>query len=209
MRKSIEGEKMCHSDAHNSLYISQHLEMALVCCPNVQRRNLPAIRRTIKPESHFLVLNFRRFGELLLLVVIIIQFIIARAALHSLGDGCEVVHLQKRGVWRRVEHIWAFPWRLHFDALEFDGFRMERKYFMGLLKRRVRDSTRKARLTDISMNRKAEIVIIPMMLQAKRYKRYPILQGVNSPEILLCPRAGTRERIVGIGGIGKRITDYS
>jgi hypothetical protein len=86
---------------------------------------------------------------------------------------------------------------------------MERKYFMGLLKGRVRDSTRKARLTDISMNRKAEIVIIPMMLQAKRYKRYPILQGVNSPEILLCPRAGTRERIVGIGGIGKRITDYS
>ena len=70
-------------------------------------------------------------------VVVIIQFIIARAALRSIGDGCEVVHLQKRGAWRRVEHIWAFPWRLHFDALEFDGFRMERKYFVGLLKRKL------------------------------------------------------------------------
>jgi len=199
----LKGKK-CAIQTLTTPCISANISKWLIFCPNIQQRNLPAIRQTIKPDSHFLVSNFRRFGELLIDVIFIIQFIIARAALHSLGDGCEVVYLQERRVWRRVEHIWAFPWRLYFDALEFDGFRMERKYFMGLLKRRVRDRTRKTRFTDISMNRKAETVIILMMLQAKQH---PILQGVNSPGILLCPRAGTRERIFGIGGIGKRISD--
>lgn len=43
-----------------------------------------------------------------------------------------------------------------------------------------------------------------MMPQAKQD---PILQRVDSPEILLCPCGRTRKLIVGIGGIGERISD--
>jgi len=45
-------------------------------------------------------------------------------------------------MWGRVEHIPALPWCLHFDTLEFGGGRMERKYFMGLLKRKSIDRIR-------------------------------------------------------------------
>jgi len=37
----------------------------------------------------------------------------------------------------RVEHISAVPWGLHFDGLEFGSGRMERTYFVGLLKRKL------------------------------------------------------------------------
>jgi hypothetical protein len=37
----------------------------------------------------------------------------------------------------RVEQILVVPWGLHFDALERGGGRMERKYFVGLLKRKL------------------------------------------------------------------------
>jgi hypothetical protein len=62
----------------------------------------------------------------------------------------------------------------------------------------------KKRCPDLRINCKTEIVIITMMLQAQQH---PIFQGVNSPKILLCPRARTRKRIFGIGGIGERVTD--
>jgi hypothetical protein len=37
----------------------------------------------------------------------------------------------------RVEHILAIPWGLHFDALELDSGRMERKYFVCLFNREL------------------------------------------------------------------------
>jgi hypothetical protein len=40
-------------------------------------------------------------------------------------------------MWGRVEHISTVPWSLHLDAAEFDSGRMERKYFVGLLKRKL------------------------------------------------------------------------
>jgi hypothetical protein len=42
-------------------------------------------------------------------------------------------------MWGRVEQILAVPWGLHFNALEYSSGRMERKYFMGLLKRVKRE----------------------------------------------------------------------
>jgi len=47
------------------------------------------------------------------------------------------MHLEKCGMRGRVEHILAVPWGLHFDAVEFGGGKMERKYFVGLLKRKL------------------------------------------------------------------------
>jgi hypothetical protein len=54
------------------------------------------------------------------------------------------------------------------------------------------------------MNWEVEIFVIPMVLQAQQH---PIFQGVHSSKILLCPRARARKWIVGIGGIGERVTD--
>jgi len=48
-----------------------------------------------------------------------------------------VVHLEENGMRGRVEHISAVPWGLHFDGLEFGSGRMERTYFVGLLKRKL------------------------------------------------------------------------
>ena len=47
------------------------------------------------------------------------------------------MQLEESGMRGRVEHILAVPWGLHFDALEFGSGRMERKYFVGLLKRKL------------------------------------------------------------------------
>jgi len=47
------------------------------------------------------------------------------------------VHLKENRMWGRVEHISVVPWGLHFDTLEFDSGRMERKHFVGLLKRKL------------------------------------------------------------------------
>jgi hypothetical protein len=47
------------------------------------------------------------------------------------------VDLEESGMRGRIEHILEVPWSLHFDALEFGGGRMERKYFVGLLKRKL------------------------------------------------------------------------
>ena len=57
---------------------------------------------------------------------------------------------------------------------------------------------------NFGVNCKAKIVVILTMLQAQQD---PILQRVDSPEILLCPCARTRKRIVGVRGIGERITN--
>ena len=56
----------------------------------------------------------------------------------------------------------------------------------------------------IRMNRKAKIIVILMMLQAQQD---PILQRIDSPEILPCPRGRTRKLTVGVGGIGEWIFD--
>ena len=37
----------------------------------------------------------------------------------------------------REEHIVAEPWGRHFDAMEVGGGGIERKYFVGLLKRKL------------------------------------------------------------------------
>jgi hypothetical protein len=79
-----------------------------------------------------------------------------------------------------------------------------KKIFYESAQKKVRVRMRKERCPDIMMNRKVEIVVIHMMLHAQQD---PIFQGVNSPKILLCPRALARKRTVGIGGIGERITD--
>jgi hypothetical protein len=47
------------------------------------------------------------------------------------------VQLEECGMRGRVEHISAVPWGLYFDALKFGSGRMERKYFVGLLKRKL------------------------------------------------------------------------
>jgi hypothetical protein len=72
----------------------------------------------------------------------------------------------------RCTGVW--PWQ--------DG----KKICCGFAQKKVRDRISNERYPGIRMNRKAEIVVIPMMLQAQQH---PIFQGVNSPEILLCPRA--------------------
>ena len=79
-----------------------------------------------------------------------------------------------------------------------------KKIFRGSAQKEVRDRTKGERDLDFRMNCKAEIVVIPMMLQAQQH---PILQGVDSPEILLCPCGRTRKLAVGVGGIGERIFD--
>ena len=113
------------------------------------------------------------------------------------------MHLEESGKRRRVENIWTVPWGLHFDALECGSGWMERKYFVGLLKRKL-EIVQGERDFDFRMNFKAEVVVIPMMLQAQQH---PILQGVDSPEIVLCPCGRTRKLAVGVGGIGERIFD--
>jgi hypothetical protein len=79
-----------------------------------------------------------------------------------------------------------------------------KKIFRGSAQKKIRDRIRRGRGLDFRMNCKAKIVVIPMMLQAQQD---PILQGVDSPEILLCPCGRTRKLTVGIGGIGERISD--
>jgi hypothetical protein len=79
-----------------------------------------------------------------------------------------------------------------------------KKIFCRSAQKKVRDRIRRERGLDFRMNRKAKIVVIPMMLQAQQD---PILQGVDSPEILLCPCARTRKPTVGVGEIGEGISD--
>jgi len=80
-----------------------------------------------------------------------------------------------------------------------------KKIFRGSAQKKVRDRLHKEESgLDLRMNCKTKIVVIPMMLQTQQDT---ILQGVDSPEILLCPCGRTRKLTVGVGGIGERISD--
>jgi hypothetical protein len=72
-------------------------------------------------------------------------------------------------MWGRVEHILLVPWCIHFDALECDSVRMERKYYMCLLKRELDIIKGRKRCPDIWMNCKAEAVIILVVLQTQQH----------------------------------------
>ena len=81
-----------------------------------------------------------------------------------------------------------------------------KKIFRGSAQKKVRDRIRRESGLDLRMDCKAKTVVILMMLKAKQYS---ILQGVDTPEILLCPCGRTRKTTVGVVRIGERISDES